>query len=107
MSRSGFGERLRRDRELRGVSREEISAATRIGSRFLEALENEQWERLPGGIFNRGFLRAIARFLGLDEDDLIAQYDLAIAESHFQIEASAMPPASQEKAQTPSARFVL
>ena len=103
MSRSGFGERLRRDRELRGVSREEISAATRIGSRFLEALENEQWERLPGGIFNRGFLRAIARFLGLDEDDLIAQYDLAIPESHSQIEPSAIPATPQR----PSARFVL
>lgn len=106
MSKSGFGERLRRDRELRGVSREEISAATRIGSRFLEALENEQWERLPGGIFNRGFLRAIARFLGLDEDDLIAQYDLAIAEQHSEIDTSANPPAPQERTQTPSRRFV-
>lgn len=105
MSKSGFGERLRRDRELRGVSREEISAATRIGSRFLEALENEQWERLPGGIFNRGFLRAVARFLGLDEDDLIAQYDLAIAEQHSQVEASANSPVQQERTHTPSRRF--
>jgi cytoskeleton protein RodZ len=107
MSKSGFGERLRRDRELRGVSREEISAATRIASRFLEALENEQWERLPGGVFNRGFLRAVARFLGLDEDDLIAQYDLAVAEQYPQIEASANPPVPQEKAKIHSRRFVL
>ena len=107
MSKSGFGERLRRDRELRGVSREEISAATRIGSRFLEALENEQWERLPGGVFNRGFLRAVARFLGLDEDDLIAQYDLAIGEQHSDIDTSANTPAPQERTQMPSRRFVL
>src|SRR5579872_3744486 len=80
MSKGGFGERLKRERELRGVSRDEICAATRIGSRFLEALENEQWEILPGGIFNRGFIRAVARFLGLDEDDLVAEYDLAISE---------------------------
>jgi cytoskeletal protein RodZ len=106
MSKSGFGERLRRDRELRGVSREEISAATRIGSRFLEALENEQWEKLPGGVFNRGFLRAAARFLGLDEDDLIAQYDLAITERHSQTEASANSPVPK-RARTPSRRFVL
>jgi cytoskeletal protein RodZ len=106
MSKSSFGERLKRDRELRGVSREEISAATRIGSRFLEALENEQWERLPGGIFNRGFLRAAARFLGLDEDDLIAQYDLAITEHQSQIEASANLPVPKERTKTPPRRFV-
>ncbi len=77
MTTSTFGERLRREREMRGVSLEEISTATRIGTRFLEALETEQWDRLPGGIFNRGFVRAVARFLGLDEEDLVAEYDLA------------------------------
>ncbi len=51
--------------------------ATRISLRFLEALEREQWDRLPGGIFNRGFIRAIAHFLGLDEENLIAEYALA------------------------------
>lgn len=106
MSKSGFGERLRRDRELRGVSREEITAATRIGPHFLEALENEQWERLPGGVFNRGFLRGVARFLGLHEDDLIAQYDLAIREQHSQIEASANPPAPREIAKRRSGRLM-
>ena len=80
MSKGNFGQRLKREREMRGVSRAEICAATRIGTRFLEALENEQWEVLPGGIFNRGFIRAVARFLGLDEDDLVAEYDLAVSE---------------------------
>ncbi|MHB8539685.1 MAG: RodZ domain-containing protein [Candidatus Acidiferrales bacterium] len=65
---------MKREREMRGVSLEEISAATRISVRFLEALENEQWERLPGGIFNRGFIRSVAKFLGLDEDGLVAEY---------------------------------
>jgi cytoskeletal protein RodZ len=74
MSSTPFGEHLRREREMRGVSLEEISAATRISTRFLEALENEQWDRLPGGAFNRGFIRSIARFLGLDEDGLVAEY---------------------------------
>ena len=59
---------------MRGVSLEEIAAATRISTRFLEALENEQWNRLPGGAFNRGFIRSIARFLGIDEDGLVAEY---------------------------------
>ncbi|MHB8486229.1 MAG: helix-turn-helix domain-containing protein [Candidatus Acidiferrales bacterium] len=69
-----FGEHLKREREMRGVSLEEISAATRISVRFLEALENEQWEQLPGGIFNRGFIRSVARFLGMDEENLVAEY---------------------------------
>lgn len=59
---------------MRGVSLEEISAATRISVRFLEALENEHWAQLPGGIFNRGFIRSVARFLGMDEDGLVAEY---------------------------------
>lgn len=70
-----FGEHLRREREMRGVSLDEIAAATRIATRFLEALEQERWEQLPGGAFNRGFIRSVARFLGIDEDDLIAEYD--------------------------------
>jgi cytoskeletal protein RodZ len=74
MSSTPFGEHLRRERELRGVSLEEIAAATRISTRFLEALEKEQWERLPGGAFNRGFIRSIARFLGIDEEGLVAEY---------------------------------
>ncbi|HEV1993344.1 MAG TPA: helix-turn-helix transcriptional regulator, partial [Candidatus Acidoferrum sp.] len=76
MEKTTFGEHLRREREMRGVSLEEISAATRIGVRFLEALENEQWDRLPGGVFNRGFIRAVARFLGLDEEGLVGEYAL-------------------------------
>lgn len=74
MTKSTFGEHLKREREMRGVSLQEISAATRISTRFLDALENEQWERLPGGVFNRGFVRSVAHFLGLDEEALIAEY---------------------------------
>jgi cytoskeletal protein RodZ len=77
MARGTFGERLKRERELREVTLEEITSRTRIASRFLEALENEEWEKLPGGVFNRGFVRSIARYLGLDEEALLAEYDLA------------------------------
>lgn len=90
MARGIFGERLKRERELREVSLEEVAKSTRIGSRFLEALENEQWERLPGGIFNRGFVRAIAHYLGLNEEELLSEYDLARAEE------KAESPVSQE-----------
>jgi cytoskeletal protein RodZ len=77
MARGSFGERLKRERELREVSLKEITSATRIGPRFLEALENEDWEKLPGGVFNRGFVRSVARYLGLDEEALLGEYDLA------------------------------
>jgi len=79
MARGIFGERLKRERELREVTLDEITSATRIGPRFLLALENEEWEKLPGGVFNRGFVRSIARYLGLDEEELLAEYDLAHA----------------------------
>jgi cytoskeletal protein RodZ len=77
MAKSSFGETLKRERELRGLTLDEVAAATRISTRFLHALENEQWDKLPGGIFNRGFVRAVARYLGVDEEELIAEYALA------------------------------
>jgi cytoskeleton protein RodZ len=72
-----FGENLRREREMRGVTLEEISAATKISVRFLKSIEGEDFAKLPGGIFSRSFIRAYARYLGLDEEPLIAEYQLA------------------------------
>jgi cytoskeleton protein RodZ len=80
MTTGTFGDHLKREREMRGVSLDEISAATRIATRFLNAIENEQWDQLPGGVFNRGFIRAVARFLGLDEEDTIAEYVAAVGD---------------------------
>src|SRR3954451_5782752 len=77
MNKGSFGELLKRERELREVTLNEVTVATRIPPRFLEAFEREDWEKLPGGVFNRGFVRAIARYLGLDEENLLAEYDLA------------------------------
>jgi len=74
---TGFGEYLRRERELRGVTLEEISAATRISIRFLEAIESEELSKLPGGIFTRSFVRSYARFLGLDEERVLTDCQLA------------------------------
>lgn len=72
-----FGENLRREREMRGVSLEEISSATKISMRFLEAIEREDFSKLPGGIFSRSFIRSYARYLGLDEERVVAEYQLA------------------------------
>ena len=74
---SAFGENLRREREMRGVSLEEISSATKISLRLLEAIEREDFSKLPGGIFSRSFIRTYARYLGLDEDRVVAEFQLA------------------------------
>ncbi|HMJ23508.1 MAG TPA: helix-turn-helix transcriptional regulator, partial [Terriglobales bacterium] len=72
-----FGARLKREREQRKITLDEISLSTKIGSRFLLAIEEEHFDQLPGGIFNKGFVRAYARHLGLDEAQAIADYELA------------------------------
>ncbi len=74
---AGFGDRLRREREMRGVTLDEICESTKIARRHLEALEKERFDQLPGGVFNKGFVRAYARFLGIDEDQAVADYSLA------------------------------
>ncbi|HSB12624.1 MAG TPA: RodZ domain-containing protein [Blastocatellia bacterium] len=69
-----LGEELRQRREQRGVTLAEISEATRIGSRFLKAIETDSFSILPGGIFTRSFIRAYAKYVGMNEDEAIALY---------------------------------
>ncbi|HEY3176201.1 MAG TPA: RodZ domain-containing protein [Candidatus Polarisedimenticolia bacterium] len=71
---ASFGEELKRERELRDISLKEISEATKISIRFLEALEHNNFEILPGGIFNRGFIRSYARFIGIDGEEMVNAY---------------------------------
>jgi cytoskeletal protein RodZ len=95
-TKAGFGEHLRREREMRGISLDEICSATRIGTRFLNALENEQWDQMPGGVFNRGFVRAVAHHLGLDEESLLAEYMLATGDRATASASVVRPPAIPE-----------
>ncbi|MFQ5926071.1 MAG: helix-turn-helix domain-containing protein [Terriglobia bacterium] len=96
-----FGENLRRERELRGVTRAELAAATKIGIRYLSALENNEFDRLPGGVFNRGFVRAVARYLVLDEHEWVSAFVHATNEqpevlAHY-APSSAAPKATQQR----------
>ncbi len=74
-----FGEELRRERLIRDVSLEEISASTKISIRLLTALEKSDVSKLPAPVFTRGFIRSYARHLGLDPDEMVNAYlaDLA------------------------------
>jgi cytoskeletal protein RodZ len=72
---SNFGATFRKARETAGLPLEKIAAETRISARFLQAIESESFELLPGGIFNRGFIRSYAEYLGLDPEQTVADYD--------------------------------
>jgi len=69
-----IGELLRLAREERGIALREISNQTRISMRYLEAIEGNDYQRLPGGIFNRSFLKAYARCIGFDEAQALEGY---------------------------------
>lgn len=71
---ASFGEQLRQAREMQNITLQEIAVSTKISSRALQALESEHFEQLPGGIFNKGFVRAYARYVGLDEEKMVASY---------------------------------
>jgi len=71
---ASFGEGLRREREMRGITLEEISAHTKISIHFLQAIEADDLGKLPGGIYTRNFIRAFARYLGLDEEKVMSEY---------------------------------
>jgi cytoskeleton protein RodZ len=72
-----FGENLRREREMRGVTLEEMCDTTKISVRLLRALEQDQFSELPGGVFTRSFIRAYAQYLGLDEEHVLSEYKRA------------------------------
>src|SRR3954470_3554681 len=62
---------------MRGINLDEIATATKISTRNLRALEEEKFNQLPGGVFNKGFVRAYAKFLGIDEEHIVAEYEAA------------------------------
>jgi len=74
---ASFGEELRREREIRGISLKEISDATKISKRFLEAIERNDHRTLPAPVFTRGFVREYARYLGLNSEEMVTRYNYA------------------------------
>jgi len=88
-----FGEKLRKQREQRGLDLDAISNTTKINTRMLRALEEEHFDQLPGGVFNKGFVRAYARQVGLDEEEAVADYLAAARESQLQPQSDFRAPA--------------
>lgn len=72
-----FGANLKALRESKGLTLNQISGETRIAIRFLQALENDDFESLPGGVFSRGFVRAYAEVLGIDPEKTLVDFERA------------------------------
>lgn len=69
-----LGQQLKQSREEKGVSLQEIAESTHISIRFLQAIENDAYDVLPGGVFNRAFVRKFARQVGFDEEQAVNLY---------------------------------
>lgn len=74
MTPQQFGDKLRRERERRGVSLQAIAAQTRIGGSLLAGLEKGNCSRWPGGIYARAYLRAYASAIGIDAEETVALF---------------------------------
>ncbi|MCC6862839.1 MAG: helix-turn-helix domain-containing protein [Bryobacterales bacterium] len=72
---ASIGEQLRRQRLQGGIDLEQIARETKINSRLLEAIEADDFDKLPGGVFRKSFIRQYAHALGLDENDIAAELD--------------------------------
>ena len=69
-----LGEKLRQAREERGISISEVAEQTRISPQYIKSIENDDYKPLPGGIFNKGFVRSYARYVGFDEAQALDEY---------------------------------
>ena len=76
-----LGEKLRQAREEKGLTLGDVAEQTRISSLYLEAIENDDYKILPGGIFNKGFVKSYAKFVGINEQEALMDYQAVLARS--------------------------
>ncbi|MDQ3713889.1 MAG: helix-turn-helix domain-containing protein [Acidobacteriota bacterium] len=69
-----LGEKLRQAREAQGLSISQVAEQTRISALYLSCIENEDFRVLPGGIFNKGFVKSFAKAVGVDEQEALHDY---------------------------------
>jgi cytoskeleton protein RodZ len=74
-----LGEKLRQAREERGISISEVAEQTRISPHYLDLIENDDYRTLPGGIFNKGFVKSYAKYVGIDEQEALQDYASLVA----------------------------
>ena len=102
---ASIGEQLRLAREERGIPLREICNQTRISVHYLEAIEANDYKRLPGGVFNRSFIKAYARCVGYDEREAIEGYTRYLREhGDTSDEVNTTPMHSKVYTDTPATR---
>ncbi len=74
-----LGEKLRQAREARDITISEVAEQTRISPLYIESIENDDYRVLPGGIFNKGFVKSFAKYVGVDEQEALQDYSRLIA----------------------------
>lgn len=87
-----FGNKFRTERERRGFTLDDVSNVTKINSRMLKAIEDEHFDLLPGGVFNKGFVRAYAKHLGFNDEESVSEYLVALRQAQVQAQTSAWQP---------------
>ena len=75
MGTEKLGEYLKRERELRGITLDELSQGTKISKRLLIYMESGQWDQLPGEVFARGFLKSYAEFIGIVPEEILLRFE--------------------------------
>ena len=76
-----LGEKLRQAREERGITLSEVAEQTRISPQYIESIEHDDYRSLPGGIFNKGFVKSFAKYVGVNEQEALADYAGLFAET--------------------------
>lgn len=81
-----LGEKLRQAREAKGIKVSEVAEQTRISPLYIESIENDDYRALPGGIFNRGFVKSFAKYVGVDEQEALSDYATLLYETEGDVE---------------------
>jgi cytoskeleton protein RodZ len=89
-----FGSYLKHERELRGVPLEEISGATKIHIRFLQALEDNQFDELPGEVFIKGYIRSYADTIGSDVEEMLNIYEESVGNKNIENISDSVSPSN-------------
>lgn len=100
-----FGDKFRKARESKELSFDDVSNVIKITPRMLRAIEEEHFDQLPGGVFNKGFIRSYAKQLGLDPEDAVTEYLDQMRQAQIQAQAAWQPvPPAQNQASAPEKR---
>ena len=77
------GYTLRQERERQNLAIEDIEQGTSIRASYIEAIENGEYDKLPGSVYTKGFIKNYAKFLGMDPDAVVKEFAADIAEDNF------------------------